>query len=148
MGVVDVPSTFMLEYPLTLKDLEISHELYGAVRGPERWRGGVYGTNGEASVSGPETVDRLSSRQPTPIARICRKERGGAARAWYVLASSVVYSSGTGFNVIPQILTYPIHSNPTRFGLLFARGARTQFDSVMHVIEFGIPVIGAYHTCH
>ena len=83
VGVVDVLSTFMFEYPLTLKgDLEIRHELYGAARGPERWRGGRYGTNGEASVSGPETVDGLSSRQPNPIAKICRKDRGGAAGAW------------------------------------------------------------------
>ena len=81
----------MFEYSLPLKgDLEISHALYGAVRGPERWREEVYGTNGEASVSGPEPVDRLSSCQPNPLARICRKDGGGAAGAWYVLDSLVV----------------------------------------------------------
>ena len=58
--MVNVASTFPLDYPLPLKgDLEIRRKLYGA-SDPE---GGVDGTTGEASVSGPEEVDSLRSRQ-------------------------------------------------------------------------------------
>ena len=80
VGVVDIASTFVFEYPLPFKGgLEISPKLYDAPSDPERYRGGVYSTNGKTLVSGPEKVDTLRSRQPNPIARIYRKD-GGASR--------------------------------------------------------------------
>ena len=52
-----------------------------------------------------------------------------------------------GFDVLPQILTYPMISIPTSFGLQFGRGICTQLDSVMRVIDVFMPVIDVCHAC-
>ena len=144
VAVVDIAGTFLFKYPLLLKgDLEIGRMLYGA-NDPERCRGGVYGTNDEASVSGPEKVDRLRARQPNPIARIwggILSFVGRVCTRWIQLAT-------------PD--PYPIISNFNLFALLFGGGAWTQLDSAMRVIDvwhayhwcFVMSVIAVWHTRH
>ena len=129
--MVDIASAFLLKHPLQFKgDLKISRKLHGA-SDPERCREGVYGTSGEASVSGPDKGDRLWTRQPNPTEMIYRKD-GGCHRS--LLAGS---------NVLPEILlTYPIISNRTPFALLFGQGP-AQLDSVVRVID----VWHARHWC-
>ena len=52
---------------------------------------------------------------------------------------SLGFFSGT-ITRLHQILTYPMHSNSTPFGLLFDRGARMRLDYVVRVI-------GVLHAC-
>ena len=115
----------------------------------------VYGASGEASVSGPEKVDRLWARKPNPTTMICRKDRGLSSELGVLsLVGQICLPSG--LNVLPQILTHPIILKPTPFALLFDRGACTQLDSVMRVIGvlscqslmFAMSVIGVYHAGH
>ena len=65
-----------VEYPLLWQGgLDLSRKLYLA-SDPERCRWGVHGTSAEASVPGPEKVDRLRARRTILTAMICRKDRG------------------------------------------------------------------------
>ena len=105
VGVVDTASTLLFKYPLSLKgDLKISRKLYVTPSDPGRCRGGVYGTSGETSVSGPEKVDSLRHRQSNTIARICRKD-GGCRRNLASLgffSGTSVYCPSAGFKVLPH----------------------------------------------
>ena len=83
------------------------------------------------------------------MVRVCRRT-GGCHRMHG--KSFIVYQDkcvpAAGLKVLPQSLNHPIISNTTPLYQLFDRGPCTQFDSVMRVIEFGIPFIGACHACH
>lgn len=72
-------------------------------------------------------------------------ERMGGCRRRLVspgfFSGTSVYSPSAGFNILPQIVAYSTHSNPTPLNLLFARGALTQLDSVMRVIA-------VWYACH
>ena len=61
-----------------------------------------------------------------------------------LFSGTSVYSPSAGFNVLPQILTYPIQSTPTPFDPRFGRDARTQLDSDVRVIGVFMPVLDVF----